>query len=65
MTLEGRKALECLKELCGEGRDLFTGSADDRQLCYLEGRRSIYLDIIRYIEEADNDNEAKGRGDAK
>lgn len=47
---KARKALWHILDLTGLNADCFTG---DNQTFYLEGRRAVGLDIIRFMEDAD------------
>lgn len=49
-TEDGKILMEEIEDFCGEGKDVFTGSMDDRGCAYLLGRQSVLLHIRRLLK---------------
>ena len=49
-TEEGKTLMEEIADFCGEGKDIFTRSIDDRACAYLLGRQSVLLRIRELLK---------------
>lgn len=47
-----------LAALCGEGEDLYASARDDRDLHYLLGRRSVWLALMDWTKQEEDEEDA-------